>query len=97
MENYTPKPIDTSSVALPPEIDELTEKLAENAHDHWAQNRYNDGWASGEQRDDVKKLHPCLIAYADLPENEKKYDRDTAMETLKAIYALGYRIVKDSQ
>ncbi|MBR0238986.1 MAG: hypothetical protein IJQ39_12905 [Thermoguttaceae bacterium] len=92
---YTPHPIDAANVDLPPEIVELTEKLAESTHDHWAQNRFNDGWTYGPQRDDAKKLHPCLIPYADLPESEKKYDRDTAMETLKAVYALGYRIVKD--
>lgn len=93
--DYTPQPVDTSSVVLPPEIDELTEKLAENAHDHWAINRFKDGWKYGDLRNDETKQHPCLVAYNDLPESEKKYDRSTAMETLKAIYALGYRIVKD--
>lgn len=93
--NYKPMPIDSSTVILPLEIVELTEKLAESAHDHWAQNRLNDGWTYGPQRDDAQKLHPCLIPYVDLPESEKKYDRATAMETLKAVYALGYRIEKD--
>ena len=43
-------------------------------------------------RDDAAKKHPDLVPYDDLPESEKHYDRDTAMETLKAIIALGYRI-----
>ena len=30
--------------------------------------------------------------YAQLPESEKEYDRAIALETLKAIIALGYRI-----
>ena len=94
-DNYTPKPIDASQVVLPPEIDELTEKLAENAHDHWAKSRFQAGWTYGPQRDDVNKKNPCLIPYADLPDSEKQYDRDAAMETLKAVYALGYHIVKD--
>lgn len=93
--DYTPLPIDTTLVALPPEIDELTEKLAENAHDRWALKRIADGWKYGDLRNDETKQHPCLVAYGDLPEYEKDYDRTTAMETLKAIYALGYRIVKD--
>jgi hypothetical protein len=38
------------------------------------------------------QLHPCLVAYADLPENEREYDRNTAMETLKAIMKLGFEI-----
>jgi len=48
----------------------------------------------GEKRDDKAKTNPCLIAYDELPESEKEYDRTTAMETLKAIMALGYTIEK---
>jgi ryanodine receptor 2 len=88
---YEPKPIDTSSVTLPADLLELTERLAENSHDHWAIQRLKDGWAFGP-RDDVKRHNPCLVPYAELPESEKAYDRTTAMETLKAIVKLGYRI-----
>ena len=91
---YTPQPIDTSRVELSPEIRQLTEQLAENTHDHWAQQRLADGWTYGPQRDDAQKKHPCLVPYADLPDSEKVYDRKSAMETLKAIMALGYRIEK---
>jgi len=90
--SYEPKPIDTSSVSLTPEILELRELLAENAHDHWALQRMADGWTYGPQRDDSQKRHPCLVPYEDLPESEKEYDRSAAIETLKAIMALGYRI-----
>jgi len=31
--NYRPRPIDTAAVRLAPELEELTERLAENAHD----------------------------------------------------------------
>ena len=90
--SYNPTPLDTSSVTLPPELEALTEYLAENAHDLWAAQRMADGWQYGAQRDDAAKLHPDLLPYADLPESEKEYDRLTAMETIKAILALGYRI-----
>ena len=33
------------------------------------------------------------FAYGELPESEKQYDRDLALETLKAVLALGHRIV----
>ena len=71
---------------------ELTERLAENTHDHWALQRIADGWRWGESRDDQAKTHPGLVPYDELPEREKEYDRKTAMETLKAILKLGYRI-----
>jgi RyR domain len=92
---YEPKPIDTSRVALSPEIDKLTEQLAENSHDLWARQRMREGWKLGPRRDDAKQEHPCLVPYSELPDSEKQYDRNSAMETLKAITALGYRIKKE--
>lgn len=52
-----------------------------------------EGGIRGPKRDDAAKKHPDLVPYADLPESEKQYDRNAAMETLKAIVALGYRFV----
>jgi hypothetical protein len=89
---YRPATIDTSKVQLPREIEDLTEKLARNAHEIWSRQRLADGWRLGPQRHDEKKQHPCLIPYEELPESEKIYDRSTAMETVKAILALGFRI-----
>ena len=91
---YQPKPIDTSHVQLPSGIAELVERLAENNHDIWAQQRIRDGWTHGPQRDDAKKRHPDLVPYAELPEAEKEYDRITAIQVLKAIVALGYQLEK---
>lgn len=70
----------------------LIEDMAKNVHEVWAQNRIDDGWSYGPVRDDVKKHHPCLIPYDELPESEKEYDRATSQETLKLILKLGFRI-----
>jgi hypothetical protein len=91
---YKPSPRDTSGVRLPREIAELTELLAQNTHENWARQRIADGWRHGPQRDDAKKEHPSLVPYEQLPESEKDYDRTTAMESIKTILALGYRIEK---
>ena len=45
-------------------------------------------------RDDENKLHPDLVPYEDLPEDEKEYDRNTAQETLRLIMKLGFKISK---
>lgn len=97
MPEYIPKPIETASITLPKELEELTEKLAENAHDHWAVGRMSAGWSYGPTRDDEKKLHPDLVPYEDLEESEKEYDRNSAIETLKAVIALGYKIIKKEE
>jgi len=91
---YIPKPLDTSAVALPPSLQELLEKLAENTHEAWAATRIAQGWTFGPARDDAAKKHPCLVPYRDLTEAEKDLDRVTARETLKAILVLGYRITE---
>ena len=91
---YTPKPIDTDKVKLPDELLELTERIAEQVHDVWSAGRIADGWSYGEERDDRKRTHPCLVPYAELPDGEKEYDRATALATLKLIVALGYKIEK---
>jgi RyR domain len=95
MGTYEPRPIDTSKVKLSAELQDLTEQLAENAHDNWARRRLSEGWTWGARRDDAAKKHPDLVPYGELSEAEKHYDRDTAMETLRAIIALGYRIERD--
>lgn len=92
---YTPRPLNTEGVTLPAELLELTERLSENAHEIWAQQRIRDGWTLGVKRDDARKEHPCLVPYAELPESEKVYDRNAAMETLKAIVGLGWKIKRE--
>lgn len=91
---YIPKPIDTSSVQLSDDLVALTEQIAENVHENWAQGRIADGWTYGEKRDDMNKKTPCLVPYSELSEVEKEYDRNTAFETIKLIVALGYKIEK---
>ncbi len=91
---YVPEPIDTSDVLLSDELLELTELLARNVHHVWANERINQGWVYGKERNDGLKTTPCLTFYDELSEEEKDYDRHTAMETLKLILKLGYKIEK---
>jgi hypothetical protein len=89
---YNPQPVNTDNIQLPEELLELTESLAENTHDIWAKQRIAEGWKYGEERNDKRKEHPCLVPYDELPESEKQYDRNTAIETLKVMVKLGYKI-----
>ena len=92
--NYIPQPIDTSEIELPKELSSLVEAMAKNVHEVWAQNRINEGWKYGDERNDELKQHPCLVPYENLPEVEKDYDRNTAIGTLKLIMSIGFKIEK---
>ena len=91
---YSPAPLDLSDVTLPESLTELTESIAENTHEVWAAGRIREGWTYGPERDDKLKKHPDLIPYSELPDGEKQYDRETAMNTIKLVMKLGYDLVK---
>ncbi|MGN1239197.1 MAG: RyR domain-containing protein [Muribaculaceae bacterium] len=93
-QNYTPNPIDTSSVVLPEELAPLAEELAKNVHEVWAKTRIEQGWTYGDTRDDLRKQHPCIVPYDELSEGEKEFDRNTSQETLRLIIKLGFKITK---
>ena len=93
--NYIPRPIDTKGVVLPKELNALAEEIAKNVHEVGSEGRMKDGWTYGEERDDARKHHPCLVRYENLTETEKEYDRNTSQETLKLIMKLGFKIVKE--
>jgi hypothetical protein len=90
--SYRPDPIDNSSITLSAELQGLIELLARNNHELWAKRRMEEGWIYGPARDDVKKQTPVLVPYGELPESEKEYDRDNAVQTIKTIIALGGRV-----
>lgn len=87
-----PLPIDTSGVELPPELHELAEALAENTYDLRSRQRALNG--SGKTRKGSRKTRNDrrLFSYEELAENEKQDDRNIAIETLRLILKLGYRL-----
>ena len=91
---YEPSPIGLDDVELSEDLAELQEAIAENAHEIWAKNRRDQGWSYGPERNDQKKETPDMIPYCNLPESEKLYDREMAMQTLKLVKKLGFEIVK---
>lgn len=93
--NYIPKPENLDNIQLSEELNNLVEAMAKNVHEVWAQSRMKQGWTYGLERNDQLKHHPCLVAYEDLPDVEKAYDRDTAVGTLKLIQKLGFKITKE--
>lgn len=93
---YDPQPIDLNDIDLNDDLLELREAIAENAHEVWAAARMKEGWTYGPVRDDMKKQNPDMVPYADLPDSERQYDRDMAMNTIKLVRKLGYDLIKTS-
>lgn len=91
---YIPQVADNSKVELPEDLVKLTELMARNVHEVWAQTRIQQGWIYGQTRNDTLKQHPCLIPYDELQDSEREYDKNTAIETVKLIISLGYKIEK---
>lgn len=92
---YKPRPFPTENIELPKDLMDLAEQLSKNTHEVWAQRRLWDGWTYGPARDDNARKHPGLVPYEELSDREKAYDRDTALETLKLIVALGFKIGRE--
>lgn len=95
MKKYIPNPVDTKSVDLPKSLEPLVEEMSKNVHEVWAATRISQGWTYGKERNDAEKKHPCLVPYEELSEEEKEYDRNTSIETIKLILKLGFKITKD--
>ena len=70
------------------------EFLAEAEHERWMQSKLDDGWTYAPKTDKAKKLHNCLVAWKDLPEDEKEKDRDPMRGIPVILAKAGYAIVK---
>lgn len=73
-------------------INEIIEKLSEQVHNTWMENRIQEGWSYGPKRNDLLKQTPCIVPYEELPEIEKEYDRKTVRATINGLYNLGFSI-----
>ena len=54
-DQYIPCPIDLSDVELPADLEALTELIARNVHEVWAQKKLQQGWSYGEAIDEDLK------------------------------------------
>lgn len=98
-DEYEPYPIDVSDIELDPSLDEVKEAIAETAHEIWAKDRKREGWKYGPVKKQVTLpdgtkdwRNQDLRPYNWLDESEKDYDRKMAMNTIKLVQLLGFKI-----
>jgi hypothetical protein len=67
------------------------ERLAELEHERWNAQRRMDGWRWADvlEKDEHRRVHPNLIAYDQLSEDTKAYDRAIARETQLICWSSG--------
>lgn len=46
----------------------------EESHQNWLAFKISHGWTYGPEKDEELKQHPCIVAYEDLPEEQRIKD-----------------------
>lgn len=96
-DEYDPQPMDLSDVELDPELMKLMELIAENNHDVWGREKKDEfpgiRYAPLVDGQEQPGCNHYLLPYALLPECDREPDRREALNTLKTIKRLGWRIV----
>jgi voltage-gated potassium channel Kch len=75
-------------------LDDELERLAEREHVRWAAERSRHGWAWGPERDDTTKLHPDLVPWDALSEDEREKDRQAVRFISRMLADTGLAIVR---
>ncbi|CAB1444212.1 unnamed protein product, partial [Pleuronectes platessa] len=89
---FTPTPVDISKVALPSQLEDIREKMAENIHELWVIDKIDLGWTNGPVKDESKRHDPCLVEFSKLPEQERNQNVQVAQDTLRTLLALGFHV-----
>jgi len=53
-------------------------------HEAWLNHKVQDGWVYGTEKCEVRKTHPCIVLYGDLPEAQREKD-EIFIETVREV------------
>ncbi|MHB1314523.1 MAG: RyR domain-containing protein [Christensenellales bacterium] len=88
---------------VPPDIEggaieklprDVIEQYAMMEHDDWAAGKLRFGWRYAPVRNDAGQLHDCLLPWAELPENQREKDRNTARNVIKLAELAGMKVIR---
>jgi len=79
-------------VALTTFTDAEIETMAEMEHARWNVERLLNGWRRGLERDVNRKVSPYLVAWSQLPDEAKEWDRETLRQIPELLARVGLEI-----
>jgi hypothetical protein len=68
------------------------EFLSQMEHRRWMEEKLKGGWQYGPVKDPVKKTHPCLVPWEELPEDEREKDRQAVRAIPGLLAVVGFEI-----
>ena len=74
--------------------DDEIEILSRLEHERWMKEKKEAGWTFGTPRNDSKKIHPDLIDWNNLSEEERGKDRDAVREIPQRLANVGFEIYR---
>ena len=77
--------------------EDQVEQLARLEHDRWMEAKAEDGWTYGPERDNARKIHPLMVPWKDLSEEDRDKDRDPMRDLSGLLAAAGLRVVPASK
>ena len=77
--------------------EEEVEALAKIEHDGWAEDLMRDGWRATEgPKDSERKLHPLLVSWEELAEEDREKDRSPVRELPVMLARAGFELYRQS-
>ena len=86
-------PAGAGAITIDP-ADPRVEELAMSEHQRWYDNKVKTGWKYGDPRDDVKKLHPSMLPWEEISEDEREKDRMMVREIPDIVAAAGMTLAR---
>lgn len=74
--------------------DDEVEELARAEHDRWERDLGAQGWRFGPVKDPERKLHPSLVPWSELGEDERDKDREPVRALPEMLARMGFAIVR---
>ena len=82
------------TIRFPDFTPEEVEVMAEVEHGRWNAERLAAGWKWGPVRDIANKINPALVAWRDLPDDIRKYDRDAVKGLPEVLAKAGLEVYR---